>query len=52
VSFLVSLVGGMGAIEETKENFLDSEDTALPSATKEGVDLANDSFEKWDGAPI
>ena len=48
--FLVSLVGG--AIEETKENFLDSEDTAVPSATKEGVDLGNDSFEKWDGASI
>ena len=48
--FLVSLVGG--AIEETKENFLDSEDTAVPSTTKEGVYLGNDSFEKWDGASI
>ncbi len=48
--FLVLLVGG--AIEETKENFLDSEETVLPSTTKEGVDLANDSFENWDGASI
>lgn len=48
--FRVSLVGG--AFEETKENFLDSEDTAPPSVTKEGVDLGNDSFEKWDGARI
>ena len=24
----------------------------MPSATKEGVDFGNDSFEKWDGASI
>jgi len=52
VFFRVSLVGG--AFEETKENFLDSEDTAAPSLTKEGVgaELGNDSFENWDGAQI